>query len=128
MDIELDENESLPSEHQIKWMENRIKNLKFDGKKIEEIDLITEIDNRKYIKCWGIVSEYKFNYTGGEGKLKINFSFHKRGNHEFELHIISNSFDTLVENKRSVENYILDIFDDVKLKKYQEIMGKKNDS
>jgi len=127
MDIELDENETLPSEHQIKWMEDHIDNFKFNGKKIEEIELITNIDDRKYIKCWEVVAKYRFNFKAGEGTFHIKFSFHKQGNHEFELQIVPKSmnFDILVENRRSVENYLLDIFDDLKLKKYEKIMASK---
>lgn len=42
IDIEIDDAVSLPDDNKIKWMENKINKLKLDGKKIEEIDLLTK--------------------------------------------------------------------------------------
>ncbi len=127
MDIELDEKETLPSDSQIKWMEDKIKNLKFDGKKIEEIDLITKIENRKYLKCWGIITEYIFDYKGSEGSCKIDFSFQKSGDNEFEIHILTNTvkFKKGIINKTILGNYIFDLLDKIKLEKYDSIIKNK---
>lgn len=127
MDIEIDENEKLPSDSQIKWMEDKIKRFKFDGNKIEDIDLITQNKNHKYLKCWGMIAEYKFDSKEGKGNCKINFSFQKSGKNEFEIHIIPKiNFKSIETCKTGAENFIMDTLDNLKLNKYQIIMEKKN--
>ncbi|WP_418185442.1 hypothetical protein ACNSOS_00065 [Aliarcobacter vitoriensis] len=128
IDIELDGKEILPNDNKIKWMESRVKNLRFDGKKIEEIELITEIKNRKYLICWGIVAEYNFDYKGNEGSCKIDLSFQKNGDNEFEIHILENTikFKIGMMSKKDLGNYIFDLLDKIKLEKYESILNTKN--
>ena len=109
-------------------MESRVKNLRFDGKKIEEIELITEIKNRKYLICWGIVAEYNFDYKGNEGSCKIDLSFQRNGDNEFEIHILENTikFKNGMMSKKDLGNYIFDLLDKIKLEKYESILNTKN--
>jgi len=127
MELALNKDEDLPTDSDIKWMENKIQKFKLDGKEIQEVDLINSKDNYKYLHCWGMVAEYSFSSKEGVGKCKVNFSFQKKGKNEFELHIEGkSSLDTLITTRKSAENFVVETLDHLKIKSYQEIMEKKN--
>jgi len=127
MELELNREETLPKNSDIKWMENKIQKFKLDGKEIQEVDLINSNKNYKYLHCWGIVAEYSFESKEGVGRCKVNFSFQKKGKCEFELHIIGKAnLDTLITTRKGAENFVVETLDNLKLKNYEEIMEKIN--
>ncbi len=127
IDIEIDESISLPEKSDIKWMENKINKLKLDGKKIEEIKLLTENTNHKYLKCWGLVAVFKYDNAIGKGDSIVEFRFNPTNKNEFFIQINSSKFDKKLYKERSIENMILSDIDNVKYQKHKEIIGKKND-
>jgi len=64
--------------------------------------------------------QYEFDSLKGKGSCKINFSFQKSGENEFEIHIA-----VIEAGKADAENFIMDVLDNLKLSKYQTIMEKK---
>jgi hypothetical protein len=126
MDIELDKEKHLPSTNKLKWMEDKIRRFKFDGEKIEGIELITDNSNHEYLKCWGMVAEYKLDSIEGKGDCIISFSFQKNNQHEFEFHIDKLKLDKIISTKKTAENFILDSIDNLKLEKYKTILDNRN--
>lgn len=125
IDIEIDESIPLPEKSDIKWMESKINKLKLDGKKIEEIKLLTENTNHKYLKCWGLVAVYNYNNKIGKGSSIVEFRFNSTNQNEFFIQINSSKFDKKLYKEKSIEDMILSDIDNVKYQKYKEIMGKK---
>lgn len=125
IDIEIDSSITLPQESDIKWMESKINKLKLDGKKIEEIKLLTEDTNHKYLKCWGLVAVFKYDNTIGKGDSIVEFRFNPTNKNEFFIQINSSKFDKKLYKEKSIEDMILSDIDNVKYQKHKEIMGKK---
>ncbi len=125
--IEIDESIPLPEKSDIKWMESKINKLKLDGNKIEEIKLLTENTNHKYLKCWGLVAVFNYDNTIGKGSSIVEFRFNPTNNHEFFIQINSSKFDKKLYKEKSIEDMILSDIDNVKYQKHKEIMGKKNE-
>ncbi len=128
IDIEIDSSISLPEKSDIKWMESKINKLKLDGKKIEEIKLLTENTNHKYLKCWGLVAVFKYDNTIGKGDSIVEFRFNTTNKNEFFIQINSSKFDKKLYKEKSIEDMILSDIDNVKYQKHKEIMKNKNDS
>ena len=122
--IEIDDSMPLPKD--MAWIESKIEKLKFDGKNIDKIKFIEDSEYHKYLKCWSMISKYKFNDIPGTGYCKIKFEFQTTKDKEFEIKIENLVLEDKTKNKTNVEKYILDMVDDFKLKNYQEIMEQKN--
>jgi hypothetical protein len=127
IDIEIDNSIPLPEKSDIKWMESKINKLKLDGKKIEEIKLLTEDTNHKYLKCWGLVAVFKYDNTIGKGNSIVEFRFNPTNKNEFFIQINSSKFDKKLYKEKSIEDMILSDIDNVKYQKHKEIIGKKNE-
>ncbi len=129
IDIEIDETITLPDLSQIKWMEKKIKKLKLDGKKIEDIEIITNTENHEYLKCWGLTAEYKYNNPriSGEGVVIIDFKFNTTNKNEFFIQIgkCKFKFNKKEYKQTEINEMILSDIDNIKHKKHKEIMGKK---
>jgi|GEM_PF-356511 len=125
IDIEIDNAVSLPDESDIKWMENKINNLKLDGKKIEEIELLTDNTNHKYLKCWGLVAVFKYDNATGKGSSIVELRFNPTNKNEFFIQINSSKFDKKLYKEKSIEDMILFDIDNVKYQKHKEIMDQK---
>ena len=127
IDIEIDEKVTLPNDSQIKWMEEKINKLKLDGKKIEDIDILTKSENHKYLKCWGLVASFSFNnVTAGEGNVKIDFRFNPNNKNEFFIQINKIEYDKKVYSYQAIEDMIFADIDNIKFAKHKEIMEKKD--
>lgn len=125
IDIEIDESIPLPEESDIKWMESKINKLKLDGKKIEEIKLLTENTNHKYLKCWGLVAVFKYDNTIGKGNSIVEFRFNPTNKNEFFIQINSSKFDKKLYKEKNIEEMLLFDIDTVKYQKHKEIMDCK---
>lgn len=125
IDIEIDETVSLPEESRLKWMENKINKLKLDGKKIEEVELLTDKVNHKYLKCWGLVAVFKYDNTTAKGSSTVELKFGSTHKNEFFIQINSLKYDTKLYQKKNIEDMILSDIDSIKYNKYKEIMSKQ---
>lgn len=127
IEIEIDETATLPDSSKIKWMEDKIKKLKLDGKKIEDIEILTNNANHKYLKCWGLVAEYKFDnpITSGSGTTIIDFRFNVANKNEFFIQISKSKFDKKKYKEKNIEEIIWSSIDSIKHQKHKEIMEKK---
>lgn len=126
IDIEIDEVVSLPDESKIKWMESKISKLKLDGKKIEEIELLTDKINHQYLKCWGLIAEYKYDdVINGKGSSVVELRFNSANKNEFFIQINSSKFDKKLYTEKKIEEMILSDIDNIKYQKHKEIMDSK---
>lgn len=125
IDMEIDESIPLPEKSDIKWMESKINKLKLDGKKIEEIKLLTENTNHKYLKCWGLVAVFKYDNTIGKGNSIVEFRFNATNKNEFFIQINSSKFDKKLYTEKQIEDMVLSDIDNMKFKMYKEIMDQK---
>jgi len=98
IDIEIDETITLPDNSQIKWMENKIKKLKLDGNAIEDIEIITGNENHKYLRCWGIIVEYKFDNLIGNGTAIVELKFNPSNKGDFFIQIGKCKFNKKICN------------------------------
>jgi len=126
IDIEIDETITLPSDSQIKWMENKIKNLKLDGKKIEDIEILIDNKNHKYLKCWSMIVEYKYDNLSGKGTSIVELKFNSSNKGEFSIRIENYKFDKKLYIQKSIHEMILSDINVIKHHKHKEIMEKKN--
>ncbi len=124
IDIEFDTKKDIPDNSNIKWMESYIKKLKLDGAKIEEIEIIKKVEYHKYLKCWGIIAEYKFDTYKAKGSASIKLEFHKSTG-EFMIIMDKYNFDKKLYTQKIIDKLILQEINNIKHNKYKEI---KNDS
>lgn len=125
IDIEIDETITLPSTSQIKWMESKISKLKLDGKKIEDIEILTNDTHHEYLKCWGIVAEYKYNNLKAKGTSQLELKFNTSNKGEFFIQIGKSKFDKKIYTQKTIDKMILTDIDRIKHSKHKEIMEKK---
>jgi len=123
--IEIDNSKSLPKD--MEWIESKIEKLKFDGKNIDKIKFIENNKYHQYLKCWSMISKYKFNDIKGIGYCRIKFEFQNIKDKEFEIKIENLVLEDKTKDKRDIEKYIFNIVDDFKLKNYKQIIGKNKD-
>jgi hypothetical protein len=126
IDIEIDDTITLPETSKIKWMESKIKKLKLDGKKIEDIEIITDDKNHEYLKCWGIICEFKYDNLKAKGSSIIEFKFNTSNKGEFFIQIGKSKFDKKIYKQKDIDQMILKDIDNIKYTIHKEIMEKKN--
>lgn len=123
--IEIDETKTLPSD--MDWMKSKIEQLKLDGKQIDKIKFINDKKFHQYLKCWSMISNYKFNDVRGIGHCKIKFEFHKSKDNEFEIRVDKLILENKKQDKKQLEKDISNIADKLKLSEYKHIKkGLKN--
>lgn len=125
IDIEIDETITLPETSKIKWMESKIKKLKLDGKKIEDIEILTNNDNHEYLKCWGIICEFKYDNLKAKGSSIIEFKFNTSNKGEFFIQIGKSKFDKKIYKQKDIDQMILQDIDNVKFTIHKEIIDNK---
>jgi len=125
IDIEIDETITLPNSSQIKWMESKIKKLKLDGKKIEDIEILTDDKNHEYLKCWGIICEFKYDNLKAKGSSIIEFKFNTSNKGEFFIQIGKSKFDKKLYKQKDIDQMILKDIDKIKYTIHKEIMDNK---
>jgi len=120
IDIEFDTKKEIPDKSTIKWMESYIKKLKLDGAKIEEIEIIKEDKHHQYLKCWGIIAEYKFDNFKVKGSATVKLEFNK-SNGEFMVIMDKYKYDKKLYSQRIIDTVILKEIANIKHDKYKEI-------
>lgn len=126
IDIEIDKTVTLPSDSEIKWMENNIKKLKLDGEKIEDITILTNSTHHEYLKCWGLVAKYKYDnpQISGKGSVIVDFKFNATNQNEFCIQTGKYKFDKRIYKQSKIREMILSDIDSIKHQKHKEIMEK----
>lgn len=125
IDIEIDETITLPESSKIKWMESKIQKLKLDGKKIEDIEILTDNTNHEYLKCWGIIAEFKYDNLKAKGSSVIEFKFNTSNKGEFFIQIGKSKFDKKIYKQKDIDQMVLKDIDNIKYTVHKEIMDSK---
>lgn len=123
VEISLDTSKVLPED--IKWMENKVRNLILKGEKLHDAVFLTE---PKYHDCLIIASieaVYDFSSFASKGSCTIEYGFLSRshlpdGNSEFEFKITKLNFESN-KPKKKVEGFLLSKFELYKTHKYELI-------
>lgn len=120
LNIEIDEStKSLPKD--LEWMKEKIKKLKLDGEKVDKVLFITDNKFHQYIKCWSMTSKYTFDDLKGKGHCKIKYEFLNNKDGEFEIKIENIILEDKLKDKKSIEQEILEMVDNLKLSTYKSI-------
>lgn len=129
IEISIDEDKKLPEE--LKWMEDKVSNMKFEGKSLHETDLLKDNSNHSSLIISLLKINYDFKSKSNKGKCVIEIEFPTtRGNSvpnnasEFTFKIISIKFDKKI-NGSSAKRLLYRKFDDFKDECYQNTMNQK---
>lgn len=125
LDVEIDDSTDLPNNTTLKWMEKKIKKLKLNGKKIDDTELITNSTNHPYLRCWGIVVEYEYSQVQAQGTATVKLEFNTSHGGEFTVNIETKKFDRKLYSGKIIDELILSDIENIKLKKYKEIIDKR---
>lgn len=107
-----DNNISLPKE--IKWMEDKINNLKLNGETLHETFFVKEKDFHKSIQLYSVDSKFNFQTSDAKGQCIISYSFPNfqrthSPNIELEVNVVKIIFDSECRhiNKNNTREVIL---------------------
>lgn len=126
--IDMELPEEIPEDSDIKWMENHVKKLKLDGAKIEELAIIKENENHEYVKCWGIVAEYKVNSYKVEGTVTVKLEFSKvKSNGEFMVLIDKVKLEKKHYSERVIREVVQKEIDSIKHENFKKIIKDNKD-
>ena len=122
INIEIDDSVKLPENSKLKWMESKIQKLKLDGKKIEDIEILTKSENHKYLKCWSILAKFEYDNTIAKGDAKLEFRFSNSGKKEFFIEITKYNFNKKLYTQKAIKEMILKDIESIKHSKYRELV------
>ena len=125
IDIEIDNEITLPMDNKLKWMESKINKLKLDGKKIDDTEIITDINNHKYLKCLGIICDYKFENKIAKGSASIKLEFNTSYNGQFVINIQKLKFNKKLYKKKNIDEMIFTNINEIKHTKHKEIRDQR---
>ncbi|MCR6650943.1 MAG: hypothetical protein NVV73_05315 [Cellvibrionaceae bacterium] len=125
VDLELapDHDQILPEN--MRWMTNKIDDLKLNGKLLHETFFVNERESHPYIFLHRLDARYSFDVRGVTGKCVVAMHFpdgnkESRGKSELELNIKSISFSGVPKgaSKKEIREFLLDDLESQKSEKY----------
>lgn len=114
VEISVDKTQPLPKD--IKWMENKVRNMILKGEKLHDMELLKNTQYHVALIVSGIEAKYNFESPASKGVCTIEYGFHSsrsgvpNKDSEFEFRIIS-SFVKSNKPKKTVERFLLAKFD-----------------
>lgn len=122
VDIEFSPAPDLILPDEIKWMEEKIKDLRVNGKGLHEMFIMLNEKYHSYVHLYHIDAKYNFDLKGLKGKCIISIGFPEYSKthdtkSELEVNIQNISLDNLAKNsnKNELSKAILREFDEIKL-------------
>ncbi|UTH03526.1 hypothetical protein KFV05_05965 [Macrococcoides canis] len=120
IEISIDSESELPTDFQ--WMEDKVSNIKFQGKALHETDILKEETYHSSLIISSLKIDYEFNINSGNGKCTFEIEFpKKRGKSlpdkdaEFIFKLINIKVSKRV-NTKSAQKVLYRIFDKFKEK------------
>ncbi|QHF60109.1 hypothetical protein Bateq7PJ16_4303 [Bacillus subtilis] len=120
IEISIDSESELPTDFQ--WMEDKVSNIKFQGKALHETDILKEETYHSSLIISSLKIDYEFNINSGNGKCTFEIEFPKnRGKSlpdkdaEFIFKLINIKYSKRV-NTKSAQKVLYRIFDKYKEK------------
>jgi hypothetical protein len=130
VDVEFSPESELERElpEKIKWMENKINDLKLNGKGLQHTLFIEDKELHEFVQLHHVLSRYRFNYEKLKGHCEISggfpeYSRNKEMKSEFEINIKNISFDSAQKtiSRSEMEKIIFREFNKIKLKNFNKI-------
>ncbi|WP_440619677.1 GapS4b family protein [Bacillus subtilis] len=120
IEISIDSESELPTDFQ--WMEDKVSNIKFQGKALHETDILKEETYHSSLIISSLKIDYEFNINSGNGNCTFEIEFpKKRGKSlpdkdaEFIFKLINIKYSKRV-NTKSAQKVLYRIFDKYKEK------------
>lgn len=111
IEISIDSESELPTDFQ--WMEDKVSNIKFQGKALHETDILKEETYHSSLIISSLKIDYEFNINSGNGKCTFEIEFPKnRGKSlpdkdaEFIFKLINIKYSKRVNTKSAQKCYI----------------------
>lgn len=115
IEISIDSESELPTDFQ--WMEDKVSNIKFQGKSLHETDILREDTYHSSLIISSLKINYEFNINSGKGQCTFEIEFpKKRGNSlpekdsEFIFKLINIKYSKKV-NAESAQKALYRVFD-----------------
>ena len=121
VEISIDINSTLPDN--IKWMEDKIDNMKFKGKAIHETDLLQDPNYHEALILSSVRATFEFKSIASIGSCTFEFGFPARGNipqpeTEFIYKLVNLNYKSKNKSQKKVEGFLYAKFDEFKTKAY----------
>lgn len=129
VDVEFSPESELKRElpEKIKWMENKINDLKLNGKGLQHTLFIEDKDLHEFVQLHYVLARYRFDYEEIKGHCEISgdfpeYSRNKEMKSEFEINIKNISFESAqkVISRTEMEKIISREFNRIKLKSFNK--------
>lgn len=108
----------------LKWMKDRIEDLKLKGKGIHSTFFVSNKSYHKYIKLYKIACDYSFAFTEYEGTCRINYEFHDIDSNNSELVVDITNLNLSVSknniSKDMIKTRLLKLLDTQKIALYEK--------
>lgn len=117
VEISIDTEATLPDN--IKWMEDKIDNMKFKGKAIHETDLLQDPEYHNALILSAVRANYQFKSIASTGSCTFEFGFPSRGNiphpeTEFVYKLLNFNFESKNKTNKKVQGFLYVKFDEFK--------------
>lgn len=122
VEISIDTNQTLPE--QIKWMEDKVSNMKFTGKSLHETELLKNPKFHSSLIFSGVKASYSFESAASTGDCTFEFGFSSRGpiptnDSEFMYKLTNFNFKSENKSRRKVQSFLYAMFDNFKTNAYK---------
>ncbi|MDN7223072.1 GapS4b family protein [Providencia stuartii] len=108
---------------ELKWMKDKIEDLKLKGKDIHSTFFVSNKNYHKYIKLYKISCDYKFSTPDYEGTCRINYEFHDVDslNSELNVDVVNLNLSTNKTNitRDAIKISLLRLLDTKKIELYK---------
>lgn len=117
VEISIDTEKTLPDD--IKWMEDKVDNMRFKGKSLHETDLLRDPKYHDALILSGVRANYTFNSTASAGTCTFEFGFPFRGSipsedTEFIYKLVNFNYESENKTRGKVQGYLYSQFDNFK--------------
>jgi hypothetical protein len=124
VEISIDTNKTLPEA--IKWMEDKVSNMKFTGQSLHETDLLKDPKYHDSLVFSGVKASYAFESIASKGNCTFEFGFLSRGpiptdDAEFIYKLSNFTFQSDNKSKHNVQSFLYAKFDSFKSKAYEHV-------
>ena len=129
IDVKPDNNKTIPSNLDIKWMANNINRLHINGERIQDTHFISNKKCHPYLIIWHMEAKYSFDDHVAKGNCRINYEFSNYGktgsdSSEFTISISQLKLNKEYRhvNKRKIQDHLLEKIDHLKTQIFRDYL------
>ncbi len=129
-DVEIGPDPDNPSQNPNSFIQQNIKKIIINGSGLEKISLLTAEGERDNLLIRSIEASYTFNYNGTPGSCVLEYgfmNFFRNQNTSQEFQVALRHLNIKSGNKSFLNNFVLNIFEESKKKKYKLFKVKESD-